>query len=211
MIELEGLTFSYRRDDPVINDLTWSFPSGSLTALSGPSGTGKSTLLYLIGLLLNPLSGSIKYQGEDMTMWSDMRRSQFRASQVGFVFQDAALDPTRTVLDNVVESSNYSGMPRSKASARAMELLRHFEVDLRAEHKPGQVSGGQAQRIAMCRALLADPQLILADEPTGNLDAATTRIVIGALSELAEDKKRTVIIATHDREIVAGCHRVVRL
>lgn len=211
MIDLERLTFSYRSGDPVIEGLDWSFSPGSLTAVTGASGTGKSTLLYLIGLLLSPQSGSIRCNGEDMTAWSDPKRSRFRALQVGFVFQDAALDPTRSVLDNVIESAIYSDMTRRQAIARAAHLLSHFEVDLRADHKPGQVSGGQAQRIALCRALLGEPPLILADEPTGNLDSTTAKTVIRALASYAEESNRTVIIATHDLDVVSECGSVVQL
>ncbi|GIU91812.1 MAG: lipoprotein-releasing system ATP-binding protein LolD 1 [Acidimicrobiia bacterium] len=210
MITLDSVWFGYRRDEPIISDLTWRFTPGAMTAVTGPSGRGKSTLLYLIGLLLTPWSGAVRAGDVDLGGLSDGRKSRFRATRVGFVFQDAALDPTRTVLDNIVESHLYNDIPRGEAVRRARELMERFEVALRADHKPGEVSGGQAQRIALCRALLARPDLILADEPTGNLDVRTSQLVVDTLAELAGEQ-RTVIIATHDPDIVGVCDEVLEL
>lgn len=211
MISVDRLTFGYKRSETIINDLSWEFQPGTVTAVTGPSGKGKSTLLYLIGLLLTPWSGSIAEHGNDLSRQSDAKRSQFRAEHVGFVFQDAALDPTRTVLDNVVESHIYSRLRRREAVHRATQLMERFDVDLRADHKPGEVSGGQAQRIALCRALVGHPQLVLADEPTGNLDPNTAAVVVDALVELAAAEDRTVIVATHDPQVVAACDLVLEL
>ncbi|GIU91800.1 MAG: lipoprotein-releasing system ATP-binding protein LolD 1 [Acidimicrobiia bacterium] len=210
MITLDSVWFGYRRDEPIISDLTWRFTPGAMTAVTGPSGRGKSTLLYLIGLLLTPWSGAVRAGDVDLGRLSDGRKSRFRATRVGFVFQDAALDPTRTVLDNIVESHLYNDIPRGEAVRRARKLMERFEVALRADHKPGEVSGGQAQRIALCRALLARPDLILADEPTGNLDVRTSQLVVDTLAELAGEQ-RTVIIATHDPDIVGVCDEVLEL
>ena len=211
MITLDNLTFGYKASETIIDGLDWRFAEGLVTGVTGPSGRGKSTLLYLIGLLLTPWSGRIRIGDVDSAAWGDLGRSRFRASQVGFVFQDAALDATRTVLDNIVESSVYNRMPRREAVAHAAELMERFEVALRADHKPGEVSGGQAQRIALCRALVARPDIVLADEPTGNLDVRTAKVVIDALSELAHTEGRTVIIATHDPTIVEVCDQVLEL
>lgn len=211
MISLESVTFGYKRAERIITDLSWDFTAGLVTAVTGASGRGKSTLLYLIGLLLTPWSGRIRLGDVDLGSWPDRRRSMFRASQVGFVFQDAALDPTRTVLDNIIESSVYNRLPRREAVSRAHTLMEHFEVALRVEHKPGEVSGGQAQRIALCRALLSRPELVLADEPTGNLDVRTAQVVLDALTSRAHDEGKTVIIATHDPTIVGICDQVLEL
>ncbi len=211
MVEVEGLSFGYRRTETILADVTVAFPSGTVTAVTGPSGKGKSTLLYLIGLLLSPWEGAIRIGGTDTVGLPDRIRSRLRAERIGFVFQDAALDATRTVIDNVVEGSVYSGMSRRTARRRAVALMDRFGVGLRADHKPGEVSGGQAQRVALCRALLADPDVILADEPTGNLDVGTAQVVIDALRDAAHDEDKTVIVATHDPDVMDACDRVWEL
>ncbi len=211
MVEVEGLSFGYRRSETILADVTVAFPSGTVTAVTGPSGKGKSTLLYLIGLLLSPWEGAIRIGGTDTVGLPDRIRSRLRAERIGFVFQDAALDATRTVIDNVVEGSVYSGMSRRTARRRAVALMDRFGVGLRADHKPGEVSGGQAQRVALCRALLADPDVILADEPTGNLDVGTAQVVIDALRDAAHDEDKTVIVATHDPDVMDACDRVWEL
>ncbi len=209
-VAVEGLSFGYRRDDTIFDGFDATFPAGVVSGVTGRSGSGKSTLLYLVGLLLTPWSGRIRFEGVDVSGLSDAARSQLRASRVGFVFQDAALDPSRSVLDNMVEGAVYAGLGRGEAIRRAKALAERFEVGLRLGHKPGEVSGGQAQRVALCRALVNTPEVILADEPTGNLDDATAAVVIDALVEQAR-RGVTVIIASHDHEVVAACDEVVGL
>lgn len=211
MIEISGLSFGYKRGEPIIDGLDWVFPAGRVTGITGRSGSGKSTLLYLLGLLLSPLSGRIAFDGEDLGASSDRVRSRVRADRIGFVFQDAALDSTRSVLDNIIEGSLYTGMRRRVAVARAGELMVRFDVGLRAVHKPGEVSGGQAQRVALCRALLNKPRVVLADEPTGNLDTDIARVVINSLVGLAHADGATVVIASHDPKVVAACDEVLAL
>jgi ABC-type lipoprotein export system ATPase subunit len=206
----EEVTFGYRRGEPIVTGWSADFPAGTVTALTGPSGSGKSTLLYLLGLMLRPHAGRVLLDSTPVQGRSDGDRARLRAHRFGFVFQDAALDATRTVLDNVVETALYRRQPRQPAVAAARTLMRRFGVDLRASHKPGQISGGQAQRIALCRALLAAPPVVLADEPTGNLDPATSRTVIAALREHAAGGA-AVVIATHDPAVVAGCDRHLSL
>lgn len=210
MIRVKGLTFSYRRGQPILEDVDSAFESSRICALTGPSGRGKSTLLYLLGMLLAPDGGTIEIDGRDVVSLSDAERSWLRAHRLGFVFQDAALDTTRTVMDNVIEGALYTGMPRRRARHRAHALLHRFDVDLRADHRPGQVSGGQAQRVALCRALLNDPDVVLADEPTGNLDADSAARVLDAFRDVADDGA-TVIVATHDPGVVARCDHVLTL
>lgn len=212
MVTLESVCFGYRRDEPIIDGLSYDFGAGIMTAVTGASGRGKSTLLYLIGLLLTPWSGRIHIAGkDDVTSLGDGDRSRIRAEQMGFVFQDAVLDPSRTVLDNVIEQAIFAGMPRSIALPRARALLASFGVDLRADHKPAEVSGGQAQRVALCRALLCRPTVILADEPTGNLDPESAGVVIGALQTAARDDGATVVIASHEPRVVSACEAVLAL
>ncbi len=210
MIEARGITFGYDRDAPILTDWSARFDAGEVVAVTGPSGRGKSTLLYLLGLMLKPGDGEVLIQGDSVAGLGDARRAHLRASLFGFVFQDAALDPTRTVIDNVVETALYRGEPRAEAQARARELMAQFGVELRASAKPGQVSGGQAQRIALCRALLNDPRILLADEPTGNLDPASADIVVDAFHAQAHSGA-TVIVVTHDPALVARCDRRIEL
>lgn len=202
----DHVTFAYRQGEPIVTQWSASFPAGTVTALTGPSGSGKSTLLYLLGLMLRAQHGHVTLDGQPVDRASDADRARLRAHRFGFVFQDAALDPTRTVLDNVVETALYRREPRRRAAAAAHSLMRRFGVDVRATHRPGQISGGQAQRIALCRALLAAPPVVLADEPTGNLDPATARTVISALREHAATGA-TVVIASHDPQVVGQCDR----
>jgi ABC-type lipoprotein export system ATPase subunit len=179
-----------------------------MTAVTGPSGCGKSTVLYLLGLMLRPSAGAVLFDGAPVHALPDRQRARLRAHGFGFVFQDAALDPTRTVLDNVVETALYRGQLRREAVVAGRRLMERFGVELRATHKPGQISGGQAQRIALCRALLAAPRVVLADEPTGNLDPRTSATVVEALREHA-GTGAAVVIATHDPTVAAACdHRV---
>ncbi len=211
MITVEGLSFGYRRSEPILSGLSFEFGSGMVSGVTGRSGSGKSTLLYLLGLLLTPWEGTLAIDGDAVGGSPDRVRSAIRARRVGFVFQDAALDPSRTVLDNVIEGSIYTGMRRKEAIGRAQVLMDRFEVGLRADHKPGEVSGGQAQRVALCRALLNRPSLVLADEPTGNLDAVTARLVIDTLVDLAHQEGATVVIASHDPEVAVVCDQVLGL
>ncbi|MGX5682622.1 ABC transporter ATP-binding protein [Schumannella luteola] len=210
MLEVRDLTFGYDRASPLFDRWNASFDAGEVVAVTGPSGRGKSTLLYLLGLMLKPTSGRVLLQGEEVSSLSDGPRAQLRATYFGFVFQDAALDPTRTILDNVVEAALYRGEPRGAAKNRAEELLERFGVQLRATAKPGQVSGGQAQRISLCRALLNDPRVLLADEPTGNLDPTSSDVVVSALHEQA-GRGSAVVVVTHDPTLVARCDRRIEL
>lgn len=210
LLEARGITFGYGHNTEILSDWDATFSAGEVVAVTGPSGRGKSTLLYLLGLMLKPGAGLVLVDGADAAGLADVRRARLRAARFGFVFQDAALDATRTVLDNVIETALYRGEPRELARRRALELMGQFGVELRAHHKPGQVSGGQAQRIALCRALLNDPRILLADEPTGNLDPESATIVVDAMRAQAHGGG-TVVVATHDPALVARCDRVITL
>lgn len=209
-LSLRDMSFSYTSTTPILSNVDASFAAGEMVAITGPSGRGKSTMLYLLGLMLRPTGGGILALGEPVSGMSDSVRARFRAHHYGFVFQDAALDPTRTVLDNVTESALYRRQPRREADLRAMALLERFGVALRADARPGQVSGGQAQRIALARALLGQPAIILADEPTGNLDRASADVVVEALRHEA-GRGAAVVLVTHDAAVVESCDRELSL
>ena len=210
MISARGLTFAYRRGrPPVLDALDLDLPRGALTTLTGPSGTGKSTLLYLLALLLAPTAGRILWDGVAVERLADAERSRLRAAHSGFVFQDAMLDPARTVLDNVCEPAVFAGLTRREAHARAVPLLTSLGVGHRTDHRPGEVSGGQAQRVALCRALLTGPDVVFGDEPTGNLDDEAAHLVWDVLRDRAA-QGATVVVATHDRRLAEQAdHRVV--
>lgn len=206
----EGVTFTYRRGrEAVISDFGHEFDDGTVTALTGASGRGKSTLLYILGLLLRPQSGTITVGGISTDSLKDAGRATVRAGHIGFVFQDAALDPSRTILDAVIEPARYAGVPRSERTTRAVELLDELGLAERADHRPGEISGGQAQRVAVARALVNKPTVVLADEPTGNLDRGNAETVLAALRAASTD--RTIVIATHDPFVLEHVDHVVEL
>ncbi len=203
MLSVEGLGFSYATGSEELFDrLTHTFAPGKVTAVTGPSGRGKSTLLYVLGLMLRPTRGKVSLSGRSISDLPDADRAWLRARSLGFVFQDAALDPTRPVIDSVVEPALYAGWRRREARDRARELLDAVGVSFRADHRPGEISGGQAQRVAVARALVNDPAVILADEPTGNLDRDNAGAVLDVLCG-ATAEHRSVIIVTHDPYVVS--------
>lgn len=203
-----GLTYGYRAGTPVLDSLDLAIPPGTLTALTGRSGRGKSTLLYLLAGLLTPWRGTVTLHGRDLAAGPDRSTARRRARHIGFVFQDAVLDARRTVLDAILEPTLYAGVDRRAYAGHALDLMRELDVDLPPGSLPGQVSGGQAQRIGVCRALLLAPDAVFADEPTGNLDAATGDAVLSALERRAA-AGCTVVVATHDDRVVARCpHRI---
>ncbi|QAY71403.1 ABC transporter ATP-binding protein [Xylanimonas protaetiae] len=203
------LSFAYRRGgERILTSLNLELQPGQVTTLTGASGAGKSTLLYLLSLLLPATAGSITWDGRAVENLPDGERARMRAAYSGFVFQDAMLDPSRTVLDNVCESALFAGIDAVVARSRALELLERFGIAHRAAHRPGEVSGGQAQRVALCRALVTEPEIVFGDEPTGNLDADSARIVWDALADHAA-RGATVVIATHDQTLAALAHRIV--
>lgn len=210
------LEFSYK-NVTIFKDLNLEFHPGEVTMILGSSGSGKSTLLYLLGLLLTPQGGAVTLEDVDTTHLSDSQRAHLRARTFGFVFQDAALAPSRTILDSVIEPALYTGMRRKDALTKASALLSDIDVNVRAHHHPGQISGGQAQRVALARALINEPRIVLADEPTGNLDPGNAEKVIGMLCDIAHsagnatDAKRAVVVVTHDTSLTRYADKVIQL
>ncbi|WP_256842488.1 ABC transporter ATP-binding protein [Ornithinimicrobium cryptoxanthini] len=218
MLAVRDLSFAYTRGgEELFDGLTHEFTPGKVTAVTGPSGRGKSTLLYVLGLMLTPSRGEVILAGEPVSRASDTVRSRLRAAEIGFVFQDAALDASRIVLDSVIEPALYAGWSPRRARARGRELLEQMGVAARADHKPGEISGGQAQRVAVCRALVTDPAVVLADEPTGNLDRGNAEGVLAALTRATSHGRdgdasgRTVVIATHDPFVLEHADEVLAL
>jgi lipoprotein-releasing system ATP-binding protein len=211
MITTESLEFAYGSSArPIIAGFNREFRAGVVTVITGPSGCGKSTLLYLLGLMLTPASGHLLWHGLEVGTLGDAKRSRLRAEHIGFVFQDALLDPSRSILDNIAEGGLYAGMAAGETRMRALHLLQRFGVEAPPRRLPGEISGGQAQRVALCRALVKEPKVILADEPSGNLDDASADVVWSALS-LAAEGGATVVVATHDQRRAASAADIVRL
>jgi ABC-type lipoprotein export system ATPase subunit len=210
MIEASDLTFGYRRGLPVLKGWTGAVEAGEAVAVVGASGSGKSTLLYVLGVLVRPWSGSLRIGAIEVTKLGDGARSDIRAGSIGFLFQDALLDPRRSVLDNVLEGAVYAGTRSRDAVRRARELLADFDVGVEPERRATDLSGGQAQRVALCRALLGEPPVILADEPTGNLDRGNAAAVEAALFQRAR-AGAAVVIVSHDEALAARCDRQYRL
>ncbi len=210
MLAAREIGFSYGRggEDFRVDGWSATFPRAAVTAMTGPSGCGKSTRLYLLSLMLRISSGAIDLDGARVDDLRDVQRAQLRAERFGFVFQDAAVDASRSVIDNILEGTLYRGQRARAHRDRAMQLLDELGVAVPPGRKPGQVSGGQGQRIATCRALLGRPAIILADEPTGNLDPDSAAVVLGALRRHADDGG-TVVVVTHDPVVAAWAdHRL---
>jgi lipoprotein-releasing system ATP-binding protein len=214
-LELAGLEKCYNRGKPsevsVLHGATLEVKRGEVVALVAPSGAGKSTLLHIAGLLDTPDEGSVALGGRNMVGLGDKARTEARRGEVGFIYQFHHLLPEFTALENVVIPQLANGVPKAQAEARAMELLHKVGVAARAEHRPAALSGGEQQRVAFCRALANKPRLLLADEPTGNLDPATSDQVFAALMVLVRETGLAALIATHNMELAARMDRVVRL
>ncbi|MFN3577938.1 MAG: ABC transporter ATP-binding protein [Tabrizicola sp.] len=215
MLRLEGITKGYNRGKPaevvVLRGVDLAVAPGEVVALVAPSGAGKSTLLHIAGLLDVPDEGRVRLDGREMGGLSDRARTEARRGEVGFIYQFHHLLPEFSALENVVIPQLANGVARATAEARARELLEKVGVAARAEHRPAALSGGEQQRVAFCRALANGPKLLLADEPTGNLDPATSDQVFGVLMDLVRHTGLSALIATHNLELAARMDRVVRL
>ena len=183
---------------------------GEYVAFMGPSGSGKSTLMNLIGCLDTPTSGSYVLNGQDVSNMTDNALAEVRNKEIGFVFQTFNLLPRATALDNVALPLIYAGLGKKARQARALDTLRSVGLDNRASHRPNELSGGQRQRVAIARALVNDPSILLADEPTGNLDTKTSHEIMD-LFEALYRKGNTIIMVTHEEDIARYAHRIIRL
>jgi lipoprotein-releasing system ATP-binding protein len=195
----------------VLKGIDLELVAGTTTALVGASGTGKSTLLHILGALDRPTSGTVCFHGEDISKKNDGQLAAFRNRSVGFVFQFHHLLPEFTALENVMMPALIARLPKDKARAAAEELLTDVGLEQRMTHRPGELSGGEQQRVAIARALALGPELLLADEPTGNLDMKTSDAVHVMLAELQQKKGLTLVIVTHNERLASAMGRTVRL
>ena len=195
----------------VLNSIDLSIAAGDLVGLTAPSGAGKSTLLHICGLLDTCDSGTIKFLGQDMQKASDLTRTLIRRCEIGFVYQFHHLLPEFSALENVALPQLINGKKPQQASDRASELLKLVNLENRADHRPSQLSGGEQQRVAFCRAVANEPKLLLADEPTGNLDEKTSDTVFEALLSLIERSGMAALIATHNENLAKKMQRRIKL
>ncbi|PKM36258.1 MAG: ABC transporter ATP-binding protein [Gammaproteobacteria bacterium HGW-Gammaproteobacteria-10] len=213
-IELTGLTKNYResgRPVTIFDNLQLSVKRGELLVLLGRSGSGKSTLLNLLGGIDRPESGRIVIDGIDLTVLSEHRRTLFRRHHIGFVFQSYQLIPTLTVLENLLLPLELIRRITRKDQDKATDLLNSLELSDRLDTYPDRLSGGEQQRVAIARALIHDPGLVLADEPTGNLDLQTGQQVMSLLDKLVRQSGKTLILATHSREVMGIADRILTI
>ena len=213
-MELSNIHRSYRSGEETLHVLTGAnltLRPGEIVALVAPSGTGKSTLLHLAGLLEHPDQGAVRIDGQDTEKLNDAARTALRRDRIGFVYQFHHLLREFTALENIILPQMIAGRTRAEARTRAQDLLAAFGLDSRAEHLPGKLSGGEKQRVAIARALANRPAILLADEPTGNLDVATSDLVFAELLRVVRTQGAAALIATHNPELAARMDRVVRL
>jgi lipoprotein-releasing system ATP-binding protein len=214
-LTLSGITKTYNKSTPgevrVLQGVDLTVNPGEVVALVAPSGAGKSTLLHIAGLLDTPDAGAVQMLGQDMTGKGDRTRTNVRRNDVGFIYQFHHLLPEFSALENITLPQLANGASETAAVKRAMDLLGRVGVAERAHHRPAALSGGEQQRVAFCRAMANEPRLLLADEPTGNLDPGTSDQVFGALIDLVSGTGLSALIATHNMELAARMDRVVRL
>jgi len=215
MIEIKNITKTYGEGETAfraLKDVSFTIKDGEFVAIMGPSGSGKSTLMHILGCLDTPTSGTYHLDGKDVSVMSDDELAEIRKDKIGFVFQSFNLLPRTTVLRNVMLPLVYAGVDGEEQKRRAEQAI--FATGLLETHflhRSNELSGGQIQRVAIARALVNEPSLILADEPTGNLDTATGEIVLGTFQKLNETQGRTIILITHEHEVAQHAERVITI
>lgn len=210
MIQVTGVSKSYERLQ-VLHDINLSIGDGEFVSIVGPSGAGKTTLLQIIGSLERPDSGIVAYDGEDIVAMKEERRARFRNRNIGFVFQFHQLLPEFTINENVAMPAMIGGRSRRESMARAAEILTRMGLADRLDHRPSQLSGGERQRAAVARALINDPRVILADEPSGSLDSQNRRELYDLFFKLRQDTGMTFVIVTHDESLAADSDRIIHM
>jgi putative ABC transport system ATP-binding protein len=215
MIEIKNITKTYKTgpvEYKALNGLSFSIEEGDFVAIMGPSGCGKSTLMHILGCLDTPTLGTYFLDGRDVSKLSDDELADVRKDKIGFVFQSFNLLPRTTVLQNVMMPLVYADVKKEERQGRAEEVLGAAGLDPKFfSHKSNQISGGQIQRVAIARALVNDPRIILADEPTGNLDSKTSELVMGYFQKLNTEQNRTIVVITHEPDIAEFTKRIIML
>ena len=213
IIHLENIKKSYylgKNELPVLKGITTDVFKNEYVALMGPSGSGKSTLMNIVGCLDTATAGTYILNGKDVSRMEDDDLAEIRNQEIGFVFQQFNLLPRLTAAENVALPLIYRGIPKKERMERALETLKKVKLEDRSHHKPNELSGGQCQRVAIARALINNPSIILADEPTGNLDSKTSYEIMDILGKI-HDEGNTVILVTHEEDIASFSHRIIRL
>jgi len=214
LIKLENIWKIYQLGKielPVLKDVSLEINPGSFVTIMGPSGSGKSTLMYLLGLLDTPTKGRIFLEGKDVSELSENELAKIRGQKIGFVFQQFNLLQNLSAIENIMMPMIFQGKPGKERYARAKELLASLNMEKRANHKPGELSGGEQQRVAIARSLANDPEIMIADEPTGNLDSNNGRIIMESLRDLHKRQKKTIIVVTHDPSIASYSQEVIHI
>ncbi len=213
MITLTGITKQYQMGDQTVHALQGvdlHIERNELVAFIGASGSGKSTMMNIVGCLDRPTNGTYFLNGKDVATMASDDLAQVRNEEIGFIFQSFHLLPRHTALDNVAQPLIYRGIPPAERKRMAREALEHVGLGERMHHRPNELSGGQRQRVAIARALVGKPSILLADEPTGNLDSATTREIMALIKDVHRNGQ-TVVMVTHEPDIAEQCQRIVRL
>lgn len=215
VIEAKGLKKIYKMSKTnivnALNGVDLNVEEGEFTAIIGPSGSGKSTLMHIFGLLDQPDEGTLIIDGIDMSDLKDKEAYKLRAKKIGFIFQGFNLIPSLSALENIMLAGKYGGMKTAERKARAIELLKLVGLDSRMNHKPNELSGGQQQRVAIARALMNKPAIILADEPTGELDTKTSLEIIELMKKLNREDNQTFLLVTHNMEVAKDCRKIVEM
>lgn len=213
MIEVKNVTRKYKMGKEIVialNNVSLNIDKGEFVAIVGPSGSGKSTIMHIIGGLDSPTEGHVYFDGKDISKYKDKEKARFRNSEIGFVFQAFNLENTQTALENVMMPLIFSGSSKKDRKAKASKALELVELGHLKKHKPNEMSGGQRQRVSIARALVNDPKIIFADEPTGNLDSKTGENIMKLFNEL-NDKGYTIIMVTHNMDEAKKARRVVKI
>ena len=213
LLQVKSLQKTYTRGDQIVNALrsvSLEIKEGQFVSVMGPSGSGKSTLLHLMGGLDRPSSGSVILNGEAIEQMNDDQLSLFRRKRLGFIFQFFNLLPTLSALENVALPRLLDGESLKSIEPKAKELLEMMGLSKRMDHKPDQLSGGEMQRVAIARALVSDPLLILADEPTGNLDSKTGEAILKLMRDMTDKTGKTIVMVTHDPKAALTGHRLIK-
>ncbi len=212
LLQLKNITKTYlsgASEFAALKDVSLKIGEGEFISITGPSGSGKSTLMHIIGLLDNPTSGEVILQGKDIARLNESQLAVFRNKVLGFVFQQFNLLPKTSSLENVMLPLLYSDVPSEKRKNLALEMLSKVNLSSKTKNLPSQLSGGEQQRVAIARALINNPKIILADEPTGNLDSKSGREVMDLLHKLNQEEKRTIILVTHDQDLAKEAERIL--